>query len=85
MNDPSVLLRRLFDGAAAAVSAKQCVPQHLPSPPKGRTVVIGFGKVAAAMALEVERHWTGPLSGVVVTRYGHAGVETPIVGVQRQR
>jgi hydroxypyruvate reductase len=52
------------------------LPPHLPAPPdprKGRTVVIGAGKAAAAMAAAVEAHWPGdaPLSGMVVTRYGH--------------
>ena len=44
---------------------------HLPAPPKGRTIVLGAGKAAAAMAKAVEDHWPGPLSGLVVTRYGH--------------
>ena len=34
--------------------------------------MIGAGKAAAAMAQAVERDWDGPLSGLVVTRYGHA-------------
>jgi glycerate 2-kinase len=68
------LLRRLFEVAVEAVAAETCLPPFLPDPPVGRTVVIGFGKAAAAMALAVETRWPGPLSGVVVTRYGH-GVE----------
>ena len=71
LSDPRALLRDLFDTAVAAVSAGHCLPQHLPAPPKGRTVVIGAGKAAAAMAQAVEAHWSGPLSGPVVTRYGH--------------
>jgi hypothetical protein len=50
---------------------EHCLPPHLPQPPKGRTVVIGAGKAAAAMAQAVEAHWKGELSGLVVTRYGH--------------
>ena len=42
-----------------------------PPAPKGRTVVVGAGKAAGAMAKAVEDHWPGPLQGVVVTRYGH--------------
>jgi len=34
-------------------------------------VVVGAGKGAAAMARAVEEHWQGPLSGLVITRYGH--------------
>ena len=65
------LLRRLFDAAVAAADPAHCVPPHLPDPPAGRTVVVGAGKAAAAMARAVETHWQGPLSGLVVTRYGH--------------
>ncbi|WP_165184479.1 glycerate kinase type-2 family protein [Caulobacter soli] len=64
-------LRALFDAAVAAASPALCVPPHLPPPPKGRTIVIGAGKAAAAMAAAVEAHWDGPLDGLVVTRYGH--------------
>ena len=35
-------------------------------------IVIGAGKASAAMARAVEDHWPGPLSGLVVTRYGYA-------------
>ncbi|CAM3360314.1 glycerate kinase [Paracidovorax anthurii] len=70
--DPRALLRRMFDAAVAAARPEVCVPPHLPPPPRGRTVVIGAGKAAAAMARAVEAHWPGPLSGLVVTRYGHA-------------
>jgi hydroxypyruvate reductase len=38
-------------------------------------IVIGAGKASAAMARAVEDHCTGPLSGLVVTQYGH-GAET---------
>jgi len=71
--DPQAFLRGLFDTAVAAVSPAICVPPHLPAPPKGRTVVIGAGKAAAAMAAAVEAHWPAdkPLSGRVVTRYDH--------------
>ncbi len=65
------LLLRLFDAAVAAVSPAKCVPPRLPAPPTGRTVVVGAGKAAGAMAKAVEAHWRGPLSGLVVTRYGH--------------
>ena len=67
------LLRDLFSTAVAAVSAARCVPAHLPAPPcGGRVVVIGAGKAAAAMAAAVEAAWPEvPLSGLVITRYGH--------------
>ena len=65
------LLRILLDAAIAAADPAICIPPHLPEPPKGRTIVVGAGKASAAMAQAVERHWNGPLSGLVVTRYGH--------------
>jgi len=61
----------MFRQAVAAVHPSMCVPQSLPPPPKGRMVVIGAGKASAAMAAAVEAHRPGPLSGLVVTRYGH--------------
>lgn len=71
------LLRQLFDAALAAADPLQVVPPHLPKPedlpPGGRLVVVGAGKAAAAMARAVENHWPreAPLTGLVVTRYGH--------------
>ncbi len=65
------LLRRLFDAAIAAADPAKIVPRHLPRPPRGRTIVVGAGKASAAMALAFERNWSGELSGLVVTRYGH--------------
>ena len=71
------LLRRMFDAAIAAADPDQLIPHHLPAPPRGRTVVVGAGKAAASMARAVDAHWPAdrPLSGLVVTRYGH-GVGT---------
>jgi hydroxypyruvate reductase len=65
------LLRSLFDAAVAAAQPRLLLPGRLPAPPPGRTVVVGAGKAAAAMARAVEEHWHGPLNGLVVTRYGH--------------
>ncbi len=68
---PRDLLRRLFEAALGAADPARSVPPHLPTPPKGRTIVIGAGKAAAKMARAVDDHWSGPLAGLVVTRYGH--------------
>ncbi|HJV53875.1 MAG TPA: glycerate kinase [Noviherbaspirillum sp.] len=66
------LLLDMFNSAVGAVSAEKCLPAFLPqASPEGRTLVIGAGKGAAAMAKVVEDHWQGELSGLVVTRYGH--------------
>jgi len=72
--DPRNLLRALFDAAVEAAQAGRCLAPHLPLPPRGRCVVVGAGKAAAAMARSVEDNWAGDLgdlSGLVVTRYGH--------------
>jgi glycerate 2-kinase len=66
------LLRSMFDAGVAAAMPDQCVPQNLPTKPKGRTIVVGTGKASAAMAQVLEQSWNGPLSGLIVTRYGHA-------------
>ena len=69
------LLRSLFDAAVASAQPAVCIAPHLPSPKSlgnGRLLVIGAGKASAAMARVVEDHWQGPLSGLVVTRYGYA-------------
>ena len=69
---PQDLLRAMFHAAVEAARPENIVPQHLPSPPKGRTIVLGGGKASAAMAKAVEEHWPAPLEGLIVTRYGHA-------------
>jgi glycerate 2-kinase len=71
MIEPRAFLRSLFDAALAAAEPAKAVPPNLPKPPRGRTIVVGAGKAAASMARAVEEHWPGPLSGLVVTRYGH--------------
>jgi glycerate 2-kinase len=71
MSVERTLLRSMFDAAIAAAQPAHCVPPHLPPPPRGRLLVIGAGKASAAMARAVEDHWKGPLSGIVVTRYGY--------------
>lgn len=64
-------LRQMFDAAVSAALPSNCLLPHLPDPPLGRTVVVGAGKAAAAMACIVDDHWQGEMTGIVVTRYGH--------------
>ncbi len=71
MDDPRVFLRSLFETAVAAASPWDELAAVLPTPPAGRTVVVGAGKAAAVMARAVEQAWGGPLEGLVVTRDGH--------------
>jgi len=71
--NPRQLLLDLYSSAVNAVSAEKCLPPFLPPepPPGARTLVIGAGKGAAAMAKAVEKRWQGEIEGLVVTRYGH--------------
>jgi hydroxypyruvate reductase len=70
---PRDLLLESFRAALTAADPLTIVPQHLPKPPKGRTLVVGAGKAAAAMALAVEQNWpaAAALDGLVITRYRH--------------
>ena len=73
MNDPQTVLRQLYDVAVQRALPLHNTAAHLPPPPKGRTLVLGAGKAGGAMAQAVEALWPqhAPLSGLVVTRYGH--------------
>lgn len=73
LNDPRALLRHLYDVAVQRALPLHNTAAHLPAPPKGRTLVLGAGKAGGAMAHAVEALWPqdAPLSGLVVTRYGH--------------
>jgi glycerate-2-kinase len=68
---PETLLRATFAAAVEAARAESCVPGWLPSPPHGRTLVVGAGKAAAAMALAFDLRWRADLTGLVVTATGH--------------
>ncbi len=75
MNTRELLLES-FRAALSAADPLQIVPAHLPAPPdprQGKTIVIGAGKAAAAMAKAVEQHWPEhcPLAGLVITRHAH--------------
>ena len=70
---PKAFLRHLFDTAVARAQPLLNMPGLLPPPPRGKTVVVGAGKAAGAMAHALERLWPAeaPLQGLVVTRYHH--------------
>jgi glycerate 2-kinase len=74
MTDPEAraILLNAFHAAVNAAKPNRALLGALPDAPKGRTVVVGGGKAAAGMAVALEQAWPGELSGVVVTRYGHA-------------
>lgn len=66
-------LRRIFAAAIISAAPAPAVVANLPEKPRGRCVVIGSGKAAAAMAAAVDAAWPDvDLSGIVSTRYGHA-------------
>ena len=77
------LLRAAFDAAIASADPHRVLAPHLPERPPGRTqghaagrtIVVGAGKSAAAMAAALEnameREGHPIHHGLVVTRYGH--------------
>ncbi|UOA32536.1 Putative hydroxypyruvate reductase [Sulfitobacter sp. DSM 110093] len=72
-DDAAALLRRMMTAAIEAADPATVLASHLPKKPAGRCIVVGAGKSAAAMAVALETAWPDvELSGVVVTRYGHA-------------
>ncbi|WP_342643058.1 glycerate kinase type-2 family protein [Rhodoligotrophos ferricapiens] len=70
-NRDRALLMEMFSAAVKAADPAAVLARHLPEPPSGRTLVVGAGKAAAAMARALEEHWSRPLEGLVITRYGH--------------
>lgn len=65
-------LNNIISAAIFSVVPGENLIQYLPTPPKGRCVVVGAGKASAAMAAVIDKFWTDvDLSGVVSTRYGH--------------
>jgi hydroxypyruvate reductase len=74
-NDQTVrtLLRQMFNAAVESAAPSAAVLRNLPPKPAGRCIVIGAGKASAAMAAALDTAWPDvDVSGVVVTRYGHA-------------
>ena len=76
------LLMDMFRAAVASADPMRCLVPFLELPvPAGRTLVLGAGKAAAAMARAVEAAWPDrPIEGLVVTRYGH-GLPTQRIDV----
>lgn len=74
---PTAFLHYLYCTAVQRALPRYNTAAFLPVPPSaasaGRTLVLGAGKAAAAMAQAVEALWPldTPLSGLVVTRYHH--------------
>ena len=74
---PRQFLEALFQAAVSRALPLDNTAAFLPHPPSpesgGRTIVVGAGKAAGAMAHAVEALWPAdaPLEGLVVTRYHH--------------
>ncbi len=68
---PQDVLRKIFAAFTDAALPGKCLAPHIPDSPRGKTIVVGAGKASAAMARVVEQILPSPLSGLVVTRYGH--------------
>ncbi|MFJ5429327.1 glycerate kinase [Pectobacterium actinidiae] len=67
------MLQEMFSAAIQSAAPQLALPSVLPDKPKGRCIVVGAGKASAAMAAALEAAWPDvEMSGVVVTRYGHA-------------
>lgn len=63
-------LTQIWQAALAAAAPGPRVSAALPQPPAGRTLVVGAGKAAAAMAAAVEQQFDGAIEGLVVTQAG---------------
>jgi hydroxypyruvate reductase len=70
---PRAFLEHLFRAAVDRAQPDRNMGRFLPGPPRGRTIVLGAGKAAGAMAHALEVLWPAhaPLEGLVVTRYHH--------------
>jgi glycerate 2-kinase len=73
LGDPREFLTQLYWAAVRSALPLHSMAASLPPPPKGRTLVIGAGKAAGAMAQALESLWPldAPLVGLVITRYGY--------------
>ncbi len=77
--EPRALLTAMFQAAVQRALPAHNTAAFLPAPPditgpnKGRTLVLGAGKAGGAMAEAVDALWpaVAPISGLVITRYGH--------------
>ncbi len=79
LREPQLFLEQLYWAAVRHALPAVTLPRYLPAPPTGRTLVLGAGKAAGAMAQALETAWPqdAPLQGLVVTRYGHTPPAQP--------
>jgi len=81
---PRAFLEHLYRVAVDRALPLSSMGAVLPPPPRGRTLVLGAGKAGGSMAQALEALWPAdaPLSGLVVTRYGHIPPRPPGVPVR---
>jgi hydroxypyruvate reductase len=84
---PRAAALALYDAAVAAAHPDLCLPKHLPPvPERGRLILAGAGKAAAAMAVAAERHYRerGALDRIAgFTTAPHGAAEAPSGASQR--
>lgn len=82
---PRDLLARLYWAAVHQALPSHTLAPFLPEVPKGRTLVLGAGKAGGAMAHALDALWPqdAPISGLVVTRYGHTPPRSADAAPQR--
>lgn len=88
---PRAFLEHLYWAAVRRALPAHTLAAYLPAPPTApgaRTLVLGAGKAAGAMAQALEAAWPAdaPMTGLVVTRYGHtpprpAGAPVPRIEI----
>ena len=60
-------LADLYWAAVDAANPATAITRHLPAPPSGKTLVVGVGKAAVPMLQALQKAWSSPLRGIVVT------------------
>lgn len=60
-------LRAILNAALDAADPGRAMAAHIPTSPKGRTLIVGAGKASVAMAAALERGFAGPVEGLIVT------------------
>ncbi|NOZ33361.1 MAG: glycerate kinase [Alphaproteobacteria bacterium] len=73
------LLSQLFEAAVAAAQPELTIKNHLPEPPRGKTLIIGAGKASAQMGRAFRRAYGHVSEGLIVTRTGFG---CPVAGVE---
>ena len=71
VNQTKKILLESFRLAVEAALPDKIFSRYLPVDNSHPAIVIGAGKAAASMAASFEKSWDGPVSGMVVTPYGH--------------